>query len=250
MALLTKGRYQARLATTSGDIERALALRDLRFRAGQGAAPKDQSDRDHFDSRCLHVLVEDMQSGDLVCCYRLIAMNSGAEIDTSYSAQFYDLSRLAGFAGKMLELGRFCTQRDRQDADILRVAWGALTRLVDQTGVEMLFGCSSFEGARPEPHAAALTLLARTHLAPQHWRPKEKAAQVFRFAEDLSLNNVDLRLGLKTMPPLLRTYMAMGGWVSDHAVIDHELDTLHVFAGVEIANIPPARVRLLRAVAG
>lgn len=246
MALLTKGRYQARLAESPGDVERALALRDLRFRTGRGLA---HHDRDQFDDRCLHMLVQDRQSGDLVCCYRLIELDSGTGIGTSYSAQFYDLFRLARFGGRMLELGRFCIHPDWHDADILRVAWGALTRLVDQTGVEMLFGCSSFDGAAPEPHAAALTLLAHAHLAPQRWRPEAKAALVFRYADTLSLNAPDLRLGLRVMPSLLRTYLAMGGWVSDHAVIDHELNTLHVFAAVEIAAIPAARARLLRAAA-
>jgi putative hemolysin len=52
------------------------------------------------------------------------------------------------------------------------------------------------------------------------------------------------------MPPLLRTYLAMGGWVSDHAVVDRDLGTLHVFTGLEIAAIPPGRARALRAVAG
>jgi len=51
------------------------------------------------------------------------------------------------------------------------------------------------------------------------------------------------------MPPLLRTYLLMGGWVSDHAVVDGQMNTLHVFTGLEIAAIPPARARLLRAVA-
>ena len=51
------------------------------------------------------------------------------------------------------------------------------------------------------------------------------------------------------MPPLLRTYLSMGGWVSDHAVVDRQMNTLHVFTGVEISAIPPARKRLLRAVA-
>ena len=38
------------------------------------------------------------------------------------------------------------------------------------------------------------------------------------------------------MPPLLRTYLLMGGWVSDHAVVDRHMDTLHVFTGLEIRN--------------
>lgn len=249
MALLTKGRYLARIAETSSDIGRALALRDLRFRTGRGLVQNDRRDRDQFDDRCLHMLVEDRQGGDLVCCYRLLEINSGGAIESSYSAQFYDLSRLAKFGGRMLELGRFCIHPDWHDADILRVAWGALTRLVDQTGVEMLFGCSSFDGAVIETHAAALALLAHAHLAPPRWCPDVKSPLVLRYAQTLPSSTPDVRLGLRAMPPLLRTYLAMGGWVSDHAVIDHELNTLHVFAGVEIAAIPPARARLLRAAA-
>ena len=34
----------------------------------------------------------------------------------------------------------------------------------------------------------------------------------------------------------------MGGWVSDHAVVDRQMNTLHVFTGLEIAAIPrPAK---------
>ena len=49
------------------------------------------------------------------------------------------------------------------------------------------------------------------------------------------------------MPPLLKAYLMMGGWVSDHAVIDYHMNTLHVFTAVEIGLIPPLRKRRLRA---
>jgi putative hemolysin len=55
---------------------------------------------------------------------------------------------------------------------------------------------------------------------------------------------------MRAMPPLLRSYLAMGGWVSDHAVVDRDLGTLHVFTALEIAALPPARARRLRALAG
>jgi L-ornithine Nalpha-acyltransferase len=51
------------------------------------------------------------------------------------------------------------------------------------------------------------------------------------------------------MPPLLRSYLMMGGWVSDHAVIDRQMGTHHVFTGLQIAAIPAGRARLLRALA-
>jgi len=52
------------------------------------------------------------------------------------------------------------------------------------------------------------------------------------------------------MPPLLRTYLLMGGWVSDRAVFDRKLETMHVFTAVDINAIPKARKRLLRALVG
>jgi L-ornithine Nalpha-acyltransferase len=70
------------------------------------------------------------------------------------------------------------------------------------------------------------------------------------YAHDLAGDTPDLAAAMAQMPPLLRTYLAMGGWVSDHAVLDRDLDTLHVFTAVEIAAIPPARARALREIAG
>ena len=113
----------------------------------------------------------------------------------------------------------------------------------------MLFGCSSFHGTDAEYYADAFAMLKERHIAPRRWLPRIKAPNVFRFAQRLR-RAPDRKRALKTMPPLLRSYLTMGGWVSDHAVVDTDLNTLHVFTGLEIRAIPPARARALRAVAG
>ena len=177
-------------------------------------------------------------------------MGGGCDIGRSYSAQYYELSALAGFDGKMVELGRFCIDPDfAGDPDILRLAWGALTQFVDDEGVKMLFGCSSFAGTRTDGYLDAFAMLKERHLGPARWLPKVKAPDVFRFARRLR-RKPDARRALLTMPPLLRTYLLMGGWVSDHAVVDRDLNTLHVFTGLEISAIPAARAKALRAVVG
>ena len=251
MLTLRKGRYAARMAKTARDIARAQSLRHLCFVSNRGLAnpAKPALDADAFDNRCHHVLVEDTKSGTLVCCFRLLPLKDGAEIASCYSAQYYDLAKLAAFDGPMVEMGRFCIHPNWPDPDILRVAWGAMTRFVDDTGVEMLFGCSSFDGAEAASHHDALALLKDAHLAPKRWLPRVKAPRVFRFARVLRLFRPDARRARIGMPPLLRTYLAMGGWVSDHAVLDADLNTLHVFTGLEIRAIPPSRARLLRSLA-
>lgn len=241
--LLNKGRYRARLAQSPQDLAAAQELRTLAFAT-------DETDADAYDELCAHILVEDMRAdGRLVCCFRMLTMQKGAEIANSYSAQYYDLSALQDFDGRMVEMGRFCIHPDWTDPDILRVAWGAMTAFVDQNDVQMLFGCSSFAGTETAEYLDAFAMLKHRHLAPKRWLPRVKAPDVFRFAARLR-RRPDVKKAMLRMPPLLRTYLMMGGWVSDHAVVDRHMNTLHVFTGLEIGAIPPARKRLLRAVAG
>ncbi|KPP84598.1 MAG: ornithine-acyl[acyl carrier protein] N-acyltransferase [Rhodobacteraceae bacterium HLUCCO07] len=240
---LTKGRYGARMAQTEADVVAAQHLRHLCFFGTAGR------DADRFDGICDHVLIEERASGELVACFRFLPLTDGCEISRSYSAQYYELSALERFGGKMVELGRFCIAPGRRDPDILRVAWGAMTGYVDDNDIEMLFGCSSFAGTDAAQYSDVFAWLKARHLGPKRWLPRVKAPQVFRFASRLR-RKPDSRRAMAAMPPLLRTYLMMGGWVSDHAVVDPEMGTLHVFTGVEIAQIPDARKRALRAVTG
>lgn len=242
---LRKGRYLARPATAPDDLARAQSLRALCFGRPAGAA-----DADPFDQLCTQIMIEEDGSGTLVGCFRLLAVPDGAAVQRSYSAQFYDLAGLARFPGPMAEIGRFCIHPAHLNPDILRIAWGALTAWVDATGVRLLFGCTSFAGDQAAPHLDAFSLLHRKHIAPTQWRPGIKAPEVFEFASGLAGHVCDPAKAQAGLPPLLRSYLVMGGWVSDHAVFDHEMQTMHVFTGVEVDAIPPTRARLLRAVSG
>lgn len=246
-------RYRTRLAETEGDLVRCQRLRYLAFIEARGLAGPSGSgarDEDEFDAHCRHVMVEDARTGQLVCCFRMMPFDSGAEIARSYSAKWYDLDRLRSYPGRLVEMGRFCVHPAHKDPAILRTAWNAMTRHVDDQGVGLLFGCSSFYGVDAEAYMDAFALLKERHLAPKRWLPRVKAPKVFRFASILRLRapdmSVNVSAALRRMPPLLRSYLMMGGWVSDHAVIDEKLNTLHVFTGIEIARVPERRARLLR----
>lgn len=243
MPIRTTPRYHARFGDSQADIVAAQALRHRCFRGGEGL------DADPFDDICRHMLVEEVATMKLVACFRLMPFQNGRSIGDSYSAQFYELSALSNYTNPMIEMGRFCIDPEAADgADILRVAWGAMTRYVDQENIGLLFGCSSFHGTDEARYLDTFALLRDRHIAPKRWLPRVKAPKVFRFAQRLR-RAPDAKRAMLGLPPLLRTYLMMGGWVSDHAVVDHDLNTLHVFTGVEIASVPPARARLLRAVA-
>lgn len=231
-----KGRYGVRMATSAADLAACQALRHRCFFGAEGR------DADSFDDACSHVMI----AGDagLVGTFRVMILGSGADLGRTYAAQSYDLSRLSGFAAPMLEMGRFCIDPLAESADILRLAWGALAQLVDDHSVALMFGCSSFEGVDPAPYRGAFSLMATRFQAPARFAPAVASDEVY------PLVAADTKGALAQLPPLLRTYLSMGGWVSDHAVVDRHMQTLHVFTGLEIARIPPARARALRALVG
>lgn len=231
----SRGRVTVRLATTDAEAEACFALRHLAFH-GQGGL-----DRDHFDAHWPQILIE--RDGGLVGTFRLSLSRGGAS--GGYAGQFYDLSALDRFPDPVLELGRFClAPKLGPDSDVLRLGWAALARIVDAAGVGLLFGCSSFPGTDPVPHRAALARLARDHRGPPEWPIGRKAPALITLPDPPEAG------GEGGFPPLLRSYLQMGGWVSDHAVVDPDMETIHVFTAVEIARIPPTRARALRALAG
>lgn len=242
-----KGRYAVRLAADGNDVRQAQALRHQSFIDGTGAAERESPlDTDSFDAACDHLLIEESKTGELVCCFRLLPLESGADIEQSYSAQFYDLEALRDFPDRMVEMGRFCVHPEHRTGEVLRIAWSAMTSYVDAREIKLLIGCSSFKGVDAETYQDAFALLKDHHLAPARWLPRPKAANVFEFARKLKFRRPDPMRGMRLMPPLLRGYLSMGGWVSDHAVIDHDMNTLHVFTGLEIGRVPKRMSKALR----
>ncbi|MES2551742.1 MAG: GNAT family N-acyltransferase [Pseudomonadota bacterium] len=241
MEPLRRGGLVARLAEGRADMGRVMALRRAAFPRRAG------SEEDAQDALSAHVMVEG--EAGLLGYFRVMLFGWGAGLAQGYAARFYDVGPLSGYARPIADMGRFCVAPGGVHPDVLRLAWGAMTRLVDEGQAGLLVGCSSFRGAGWEAHRAGLSLLAAEFVGPAEHLPGRRAAEVVDYPV-LAGPVTDRRAALAGLPPLLRTYLGMGGWVSDHAVVDRELDTLHVFTCVEVERIPPARAASLRAVAG
>ncbi len=238
---IVKGALVARLAEGRADMARALAFRRAAFLRHAGA------EEDAQDALSAHVLVEGADQ-TLLAYFRVMLFGWGAGLAQGYAARFYDVGPLSGYARPIAEMGRFCVAPGGVHPDVLRLAWGAMTMIVEEGQAGLLVGCTSFRGADWLAHRAGLALLAAEFVGPVDHRPGQKAAEVVDLGQAGPVG--DRRAALAALPPLLRTYLAMGGWVSDHAVVDRELDTLHVFTCVEVDRVPAARAASLRAVAG
>ena len=220
----------ARWAEGTDDIDRALGLRAMVFRSGR-------CDRDRFDGLSRHLLVE--RAGRLAATLRLRRHDDPTSLGSSYTGQSYDLSGLA-LPGPALEIGRLCIA-DAAAPDVLRATWAALAREVDQTGAALLLGCSSLPGAAADRYGAGLAAL-RPYLLPRSG-PRARGAA-------LDIAAIPDRPDPSSLPATLRSYLTLGARIGTDAVIDADLDTVHVFTLLRVADVPPGRARVLRALAG
>lgn len=234
------GGLQVRFAQTADDLAQVQALRGARFLPGGRAQP----DRDDFDQVSAHLMVYEPKGHELLATARLRLLSESADFAATYAAQFYDVAALSKRYHTALELGRLC-QRDRAALSFgaLRVLFAVLSDLVRQSCAALLFGCTSFPGADAARHHAALSWLRANHLGPEDLRPAPRMAD----AIPLPLDHPDARDAKQGIPALLRMYLGMGGWVSDHAVLDAQLNTLHVFTALPTDAVPAGRRRALAA---
>jgi putative hemolysin len=79
LELVRVGRYRARLASSKKDVSAAQALRYQCFNLSN----EGKLDIDDFDTICQHVLIENLETEKLVCCYRILSFENGKNISRS-----------------------------------------------------------------------------------------------------------------------------------------------------------------------
>jgi putative hemolysin len=233
---LRGGHLGVRIATTEAEIDAVQALRWRVFYEEMKADPSDAARRlardvDPFDAVADHLLVVDHAIGPgpegVVGTYRLIQQDAAEQIGRFYSDEEYDLGPLVSFGGKLLELGRSCVAPEYRGRAVLQLMWRGIAAYVFRYQIDLMFGCASLPSTNPDDWSAELTYLYENHLAPPALRPR---ALESRYVEMRRMNpaDIDMRRALATLPPLIKGYLRLGGFVGDGAVIDKQFNTTDV----------------------
>ncbi len=233
---IVSGPLQVRLAESAADIDAAQALRYRIFYEIMGARPlpgmeQQRRDSDGYDQICDHLLVFDHSRGSgaaaVVGTYRLIRRDAAARSGAFYSAAEYDIAPLIAYPGEILELGRSCVDAGYRARPVMQLLWGGIAAYVSHYDIALMFGCASLPGTDPDALAAPLSYLYYHHLAPPALRAR---ALPERFVDMRRLvpAALDPARMLAALPPLIKGYLRLGGFVGDGAVIDQQFNTTDV----------------------
>jgi putative hemolysin len=245
------GDFEVRLAGTRTEIEAAQALRYRIFYEEMQAKPSPETaaikrDFDAFDEVCDHLLVLDRRRGDgpesIVGTYRLIRRPAAAQMGRFYSSAEYDIQKMIDYPGEVLELGRSCIAKDARNTATMQMLWRGIALYAYHYDIQVMFGCASFPGTDPSQHAQAMSYLYHHHLAPPDIRVRALAHRYVKM-DMLERDSYDARKAMARVPPLIKGYLRLGGFVGDGAVIDPQFNTTDVFIIVKTELVTEKYIR-------
>jgi putative hemolysin len=231
------GDFEVRLAQTAAEIDAAQALRYRIFYEEMGAHATPEMARlhrdfDDYDQVCDHLLVLDRRRGEgpegIVGTYRLIRRPAAERLGRFYSAAEFDIQPMIDFPGEVLELGRSCIASDARNTATMQMLWRGIALYAYHYNIKFMFGCASMPGTDPAAHAEAMSYLYHHHLAPPEIRVRALPSRYVKM-DMLIAGSYEPRKALMRVPPLIKGYLRLGGFVGDGAVIDEQFHSTDVF---------------------
>ncbi len=230
-----------RLAETTEEVSAAQALRyrvfyeemSAKATAGMVAAKRDFDD---FDGYCDHMVVFDSARGAgpqaIIGTYRVMRREAAKRCGRFYTAGEYDIANLLAYPGEVLELGRSCIEADHRNGATMQLLWRGIAEYVLAHDVGLMFGCASLPGVEPESLAVPLSFLYHHHLAPPALRAKALPERYVAM-NIIPPRDISPRDALHLLPPLIKGYLRLGGFVGEGAVVDHDFGTTDVCVAVK-----------------
>lgn len=230
------GSLEVRLALDPAEVRAAQALRYRVFYDEMKAAPspamaRAKRDFDDFDTYCDHLLVIDharnQPRGAVVGTYRLNRRSQAMGRSGFYTTGEYDIAPIVAQDGEILELGRSCIDSAYRNGTTVQLLWRGIAAYVFYHDIKLMFGCGSLRGVDADELALPLSYLYHNHLAPEHLRAIA-LPHLYVDMNRLPAGDVDRRAALDALPPLVKGYLRLGGFVGDGAVIDRQFNTTDV----------------------
>ncbi|MBT3792483.1 MAG: GNAT family N-acetyltransferase [Rhodospirillales bacterium] len=235
--VLRAGDLEVRLARNEAEIRASQNLRYRVFYGEMTAHPSDdmvreERDFDDFDPLCDHLLVIDHSGssnaeGMVVGTYRLIRRPVAEKLGQFYSATEFDIANITALKGEILELGRSCVAPEHRTRPAMQLLWEGIAAYVFHYDIEIMFGCASLPGTDIQALAEPLSYLYHFHLAPKPYRPRARAERHINM-DMVKPESMNARRVMASLPPLIKGYLRLGGFIGDGAVVDEQFNTTDV----------------------
>lgn len=232
LPLLRSGSLEVRLAQSEEDIRAVQSLRYEVFYEECGAQPDEtmarlKRDVAPIDDYCDVLLVIDHTCNKIVGTYRFMLREAAQRYGSYYTATEFEISKIVAHPGQIMELSRSCVHKDYRTKPTMQLLWKGVGAYIQLNQVAVCFGCASFIGTDISKYSQALAYLYHYHLAPLELRTKALPIHY----QEMNLfpkSKVDQKEAMRQLPPLLKGYLRVGGFIGEGAFIDPSFNSIDV----------------------
>jgi putative hemolysin len=201
-------------------------------------------DVDPFDEFCDHLIVEELDTSEIVGTYRLQTGQLAAANLGYYSEREFDFAAYEPFRCELIELGRACVHADHRNFNLLHLLWRGIARYAVERNARFLIGCSSISSQDPLDGVIAYQQL-RGHLAQPALRTQPRSEFVVAGGDDAGVPGArSHQTEPGSTPPatassrLLRAYLAIGAKICGPPAIDREFGTIDFLTLLDLRALP------------
>jgi len=203
----------------------------------------------------------EQEKHDLICDHLLVLENSGLDDSKIVGTQRFLVKQasdghlgfrsqsefdLEGLAAKhpvkkFMELGRSCILKPYRSKRTIELMWHGTWAYAVQKRIDVMTGCASFYASDVTEISEQLGFLSTLSSKREEWkiRPTQKnAIEISQFEK----RDIDAKQAIRGLPPLIKGYLRLGAYFSEHAVVDEEFGTIDVAVILPVENINPRYV--------
>lgn len=247
-AALCLRRLEVGLARTDGDVEGALRLRYRVFAEEEKNLQlynPDGLETDRYDEFCDHLVVKDLEAGEIIGTYRLLPGPRAAAHIGFYSESEFDLEGYRPWVRETLELGRSCIHPDYRSGRAIRLLWEGILQYADNGGFSRLVGCASIHSRSRGEMLETYSLLRGKGVITHRYGIKPLDTHTIPDLAQVELTGSEEEL-FRRLPPLVKGYQWLGAEIGGDPAYDALFDTVDYFVILEKARISRRYLRLLQ----
>ena len=243
--LAEKDQYRIKFAMTPEEIEAVFRLRYQVFKLEQGKNIKDCGqpgiDQDEFDQYCLHLVVEEKETGKAVGTYRVHPGPTALTHELGfYSSHEFNIQGLNEIADQTFEMGRSCVSPDSRNGTVVALLWAGVSEIVGRSRLRYLIGCVSLEEMEPaagwmlydyfvEQGRISEKVTGTPLPCVKMNRPAPEVMEAFRKEHPVARTLI---------PPLFKGYLRMGAKICSEPVFDADFGTIDFLILLDTGKLP------------
>ncbi len=238
-------KFTVKFAETVEENNAAFALRyrdmlreyrpEILLESGMDVTPCDEYAR--------QIICIDNETGEVVGCYRIITSDLLPEGKGFVCEEEFNIDGLKKTGAKIAELSRAVVKREYRNSVVLMLLLRFIAKYIRENQFRFIIGEASFLGTDKRAWKTELSYLTHYHADTTYGIRSNEEEQI----ELIPKEELDAPAIKRSLPPLIRAYLAFGATVSADSYTDREFGSVDVFILVDFENYNVAYVdRVLR----